>query len=150
MLTHTPSGAFFIAFYYLSQRPILVKTYYPRLSCKENAKRVSEATENIDHTLLGQKCPWPRTLLALEFHYCPFSSASEPPIETQGLQKDENMENMPYPTLKHHSRDHTSINSIQRFCNWAQDLVPNTVGELNNHSIYLASTIYSTIRQKNE
>ena len=48
----------------------------------------------------------------------------------------ENIENMPGPTLKHHSWDHTSINSIQSCCNWAPNFVPNTVGELNNHPLW--------------
>lgn len=81
--------------------------YWSRLithqwAVKRLLKRALEATENIDHTLRGQERSWPRTLLTLELHYCPFSSASEPPMETQalvcqGLQKDEHIENMPDP-----------------------------------------------------
>lgn len=99
--------------------------YWSRLithqwAVKRLLKRALEATENIDHTLLGQKCPWPKTLLALEFHYCLFSSASEPPIaiqalKCQGWQKDENIENMPDSTLKHQSRDHISVIQYENF-----------------------------------
>lgn len=126
--------------------------YWSRLithqwAVKRLLKRALEATENIDHTLLGQKCPWPRTLLALEFHYCPFSSASKPPIATQALecqrlQNDRNIRNMPDPTLQYHSTDHISINSVQSFCKWAQGLVLNIVGEVSYHDIYLASLMY--------
>lgn len=100
--------------------------YWSRLithqwAVKRLLKRALEATENIDHTLLGQKCPWPRTLLALEFHYCPFSSASEPPIaaqalECQGLQKGRmRMLRMPDPILKHQSRDRITVIQSRHF-----------------------------------
>lgn len=128
--------------------------YWSRLithqwAVKRLLERALEATENIDHTRLGQKCPWPRTFLALEFHYCPFSSASEPPIVPQALEcqrlfKDCTIENIPDPTLQHHSRDHISINVIQSFCKWTWGLALNIVEELIKHNIYLASTIYST------
>lgn len=126
--------------------------YWSRLithqwAVKRLLKRALEASESIDHSLLRQKHPWPRTLLTLDFHHCPFSCASEPPIaaealECQGLQKNENIENMPPSILKHQSRDHISINSIQRLYIWAWGPVLNTVEELINHNIYLTSPIY--------
>lgn len=47
--------------------------------------------------------PLAQTLLASEFHYCPFSSAAEPPkaaqaFKCQGLQKDDSIESILIPS----------------------------------------------------
>lgn len=128
--------------------------YWSRLithqwAVKRLLKRALEATENIDHILLGQKCPWPRILLTLELHYCPLSSASQHPnptatqvLKCQRLQKNENIEYVPDVTLKHQIREHISINSIPKFYIWVQSLILNTMGKLINYNVYLVATIY--------
>lgn len=127
--------------------------YWSRLithqwAVKRLLKRALEATENIDHTLLGQKRPWPRTLLALEFHYCPFqlcfrASHCNPGFGVSSIAegKDENVENAwSYPKTPEQGPHHN--NSIQTFYSWVQSLTLKTVGELINHNIYVLSTIY--------